>query len=171
MKRNIITICSIVMLTVMTAFTASAQKFGYVNSTQILAEHPGIKSADSELEAYQKQLVSKGESMVKSFETKYQAYVQEAQGGTLSQVQMQQKESQLAEEQKAIQNYEVEVQQKILKKREDLYKPVLDKINSTLEALGKENGYTMIFDSSAGGLLYAAEGEDITSLLKSKLGM
>ncbi len=153
------------------SFSANAQKFGYVNSTLILAEHPDIKSADSQLEAYQKQLISKGEQMVKDFESKYQSYMTQANGGTLSQVQMQQKETELATEQQQIQQYELEVQNNILKKREELYKPVLDKINSVLEALGKDGGYTMIFDSSAGGLLYASEAEDVTPQLRSKLGM
>ncbi len=151
--------------------TVSAQKFGYVNSTQILAEHPDIKAADTELEAYQKQLIAKGEQMVKDFEKKYTDYMAQANGGTLSQVQMQQKETELGTEQQEIQQYEVEVQNKLLQKRQELYAPVLNKINSILESLGKEGGYTMIFDSSTGGLLHADESEDITTILKQKLGM
>lgn len=171
MRISIIKSLSLCFILAVSIQSISAQKFGYVNSTQILAEHPEIKAADTELEAYQKQLVAKGEQMVKSFEQKYTDYMTQANGGTLSQVQMQQKETELGTEQQAIQQYEVEVQNKLLQKRQELYAPVLNKINSILESLGKEGGYTMIFDSSTGGLLHADESEDVTTLLRQKLGM
>lgn len=153
------------------AISVNAQKFGYLNSAQLLAELPEVKSADTQLETYQKQLMSSGESMVKKLETKYQAYAKEAQEGLLSQVEMQKKEQELSEEQQKIQAYEVEVQQKILSKREELYKPILDKVKVALEGIGKEEGYTMIFDSSAGTILHANDSENLMSKVKSKLGM
>ncbi len=156
---------------IMSAVSMNAQKFGYLNSAQLLAELPAVKSADSELETYQKQLMTNGESMVKKLETKYQAYAKEAQEGMLSQVQMQQKEAELGQEQQKIQAYEVEVQNKILTKREELYKPILDKVKVALEAIGKEEGYTMIFDSSAGTILHANESENLMTKVKSRLGI
>lgn len=153
------------------SLSAQAQKFGYVNSTLILSELPAIKAADSELEAYQKQLISKGEGMVSSFEKKYKTYAEQAQAGTLSSVQMQQKEQELATEQQSIQAYELEMQQKLLQKRETLYQPILDNVNSELTKMGDEGGYTMIFDSSTGGILHAAESNDLTASLKSRLGL
>jgi len=104
----------LLLLVFITATTSlSAQKFGYLNSAQLLTELPEVKAADSELQAYQQQLVSAGETMVKSFETKYQKYSTDAQSGEFSPVQVQQKEAELAEEQKKIQEYEVEVTNKI----------------------------------------------------------
>ncbi|MBT8189484.1 MAG: OmpH family outer membrane protein [Saprospiraceae bacterium] len=153
------------------AISMNAQKFGYLNSALLLSELPEVKAADSDLEAYQKQLVTSGESMVKTFEEKYQRYVQEANEGVLSQVQMQQKEAELGQEQQKIQQYEVEVQQKILQKREELYQPILDKVKVALEAIGNEQGYTMIFDASGGVLLHAKESEDVMPLVKAKLGL
>ena len=148
-----------------------AQKFGYINSAELLAELPAVKSADSQLETYQKQLMSSGESMVKKLETKFQAYSKEAQEGMLSQVQMQKKEEELAAEQQKIQQYEVEVQNKILAKREELYKPILDKVKVAIENVGKEQGYTMIFDSSAGTILHANDSENLMTAVRAKMGM
>ena len=152
------------------SFGVQAQKFGYINSQQLLLESPDIKSADAQLEALQKDLVGKGEAMVKDFEAKYQAYVTEANTGVLSQVQMQQKEGVLAAAQQEIQKYEVQVQNQILEKREVLYKPILDKIKNALDVYAKENGYTMVFDSSAGSILYAPPGDDLLQAMKTKLG-
>lgn len=171
MRKSIMNMACIAGLICLMGFSAQAQKFGYVNSTLILSELPAIKSADSELEAYQKQLVSKGETMVSSFEQKYKSYAEQAQAGTLSSVQMQQKEQELATEQQSIQAYELEIQNKLLKKREDLYQPILDNVNKVLTAMGDEGGYTMIFDSSTGGILHAAESNDLTEALRAKLGI
>ncbi len=171
MRKSIMNIACIAGLICMMSFSTQAQKFGYVNSTLILSELPAIKSADSELEAYQKQLISKGETMVTSFEQKYRTLSEQAQAGTLSTVQMQAKEQELAAEQQAIQAYEVEMQTKILQKRETLYQPILDNVNKELIAMGDEGGYTMIFDSSTGAILHAAEANDLTSALKSRLGI
>ena len=148
-----------------------AQKFGYINSAELLAEVPAVKAADSELETYQAQLVKSGEEMVKKLEAKFQAYSREAQEGLLSQVQMQKKEEELGIEQQKIQKYELEVQNKILAKREELYKPILDKVKVTIENVGKENGYTMIFDTSTGTILHANDGDNVMALVKAKMGM
>lgn len=153
------------------AFSVNAQKFGYINSNILLSELPEVKAADSELETYQKQLMSSGESMVKAFESKYQEYAKQAAEGLLSKVQMQEKEGELGLEQQKIQQYEVEVQQKIIKKREELYQPILDRVKKAIEQVGSENGYTMIFDSSGGTILHANDSDDVMSKVKSKLGM
>ena len=156
---------------ILMATSVNAQKFGYINSALLLAELPEVKVADSQLETYQKQLMSAGETMVKSFETKYSQYAKEAADGLLSKVQMQEKEGELGQEQQKIQAYEVEVQQKILTKREELYQPILDKVKLAIENVGNENGYTMIFDASGGVLLHANANDDVMTLVKTKLGI
>jgi len=152
-------------------YTMQAQKFGYVNSQQLLVQSPEVKAADAQLSTYQSELIAKGETMVKSFEANYKKYVDIVNLGTLSKVEMAQREGDLAKEQQAIQQYEVEVQQKLVTKRETLYKPILDKMKTTLDQIGTEMGYTMIFDSSAGGLLHAVEADDVMPILKQRLGM
>ena len=149
-----------------------AQKFGHMNSQLLLVEMPEVKSADSQLETYQKQLLAKGEQMVQSFQTKYQAYEQEAQSGKLSPLQMQTKESELQKELEAIQAYEQDVQNKLATKRAELYQPLLDRVKAVIDKIGKENGYTMIFDTSvAGTIVFAEETEDVTAMVKAQLGM
>lgn len=149
---------------------STAQKFGYLNSQQLLAESPDVAAADKKLETYQKQLVEKGKTMVSGFEAEYKAYMADANAGKLSKVVMQQKEEALAKKQEAIQKYELEVQQKLMTKRESLYKPILDKMQKAIDALGAEEKYTMIFDTSTGVLLHALDSEDVTAKIKSRLG-
>lgn len=170
MKKVIYTL-SLVLIFLVSANSLNAQKFGYVNSIQLLSELPEIASADEAILAYQETLVSKGEAMVQAFEASYQTYMTEAQSGTLTAIQQQQKEGDLTVAQQDIQKYEYEVQNLIAQKREELYAPILDKVRTAIEEVGKSNGYTMIFDSSVGGILSADDTEDLGALVKTKLGL
>ncbi len=156
---------------ILSATFIQAQKFGYLNSSQLLAELPSVREADSQLEVYQKQLISAGENMVKQFQANLEAYNKDVNEGVLSQIQMKDRETKLATEQQNIQNYEIEVQQKITKKREELYQPILDKVRNAVTELGTSEGYTMIFDSSAGAILHANDSENVMDKVKAKLGL
>jgi outer membrane protein len=172
MKKHIKHISLALFMALLTLPSLNAQKFGHLNSRVLLMEMPEIKSADSQLETYQKQLMTKGEGMVKKFEAKYNTYVTAANEGTLSALEMQKKESELKSEQTAIQEYELEMQDLLGKKREQLYKPLLDKVKLAIEKIGKDNGYTMIFDTSvAGAIVHAETSEDIMNLVKKELGL
>ncbi len=159
------------LLVLCITLTLSAQKFGYVNSSQVLLAMPDVKTADSKLESYQKDIFTKGEQMVKKFETNYNAYLAEMNSGELSQVQMQQKEAVLTSEQQAIQRYEEEVQELLANKKQELYQPILNRVQNEITNLGKELGYTMIFDTSMGGVVFAKEADDLFPALKKRLGI
>ena len=153
-------------------FSAStiAQKFAHINSQQLLVDSPLVKTADSQLQTFQEGLITKGQDMVKAFEADYKKYVADVDAGSLNKIQMGQREAELGKTQEAIQKYELEVQQKIAAKREELYKPILDKAKVAIDAIGKEGNYTMIFDTGTNGLLFALETEDILPQVKAKLG-
>lgn len=156
---------------VVVTISSYGQKFGYVNSQELLLSLVEVKAADNELETFQKQLMAVGQQKVAEFEAEYKKYNEDAQKGILSQVQMQTKEGELAKKQQEIQQYEVEIQNKLGQKREELYKPILDKVKSAIDTYGKENGYTMIFDSSAGAILHAVDTDNLIAPLKAKLGV
>lgn len=164
------TIITFILAAFVMASTSFAQKFGHINSQQLLAGSPLVQEADVTLKTFQDDLISKGKAMVTKFEASYNKYVKEVDAGGLSKVQMGQREAELGATQQAIQKYEVEVQQKIGKKREELYKPILDKAKIAIDEIGKEGSYTMIFDTGGNALLFAVEGEDLLAKVKAKLG-
>ncbi|MEM9548111.1 MAG: OmpH family outer membrane protein [Bacteroidota bacterium] len=164
------TFLSFLLVALFFSSTGIAQKFAHINSQQLLVDSPLVKTADEQLQTFQNGLISKGQDMVKAFETDYQSYVAEVDAGSLNKIQMGQREAELTKTQEAIQKYEVEVQQKIAAKREELYKPILDKAKVAIDAIGKEGNYTMIFDTGTNGLLFAVESEDILAQVKAKLG-
>jgi len=149
----------------------NAQKFGYINSTELLLSHPDVKSADSKLQDYQTQLLKAGQKMATEFQKHYEAYVKDANSGTISKIEMQKREGVLSQEQNKIREYEIEMQQKLVKKREEVYKPILDKIQEAINMVGKENSYTFIFDSGTGGVLHAQDSKNVINLVKAKLGI
>ena len=146
-----------------------AQKFGYVNSALILSEMPEIKQADSNLEALQKQLMKKGEGMVQLFQKDYAEIQQKVAKGELSPVQQEEQAKNLESRQLEIQKFEQEMQEQMVAKREELYKPIYDKVNEAIKQVAKEGGYQMIFDAAT--ILYGEEGADVSNLVKTKLGI
>lgn len=152
--------------------SAFSQKFGYVHTGELLAALPEVAQADTDLEAFQNELVSQGQAMVTEFETAYRAYMEAANSGALSKVQMAEREGILSQEQEKIANYEKEVQLKVLQKREELLQPILEKIDGAIQDIGQEGGYTFIFDAGMqGAMLYAPESENLIDVVKAKLGL
>ena len=154
---------------VFTTQVASAQKIGYLNSVQLLSEHPKVKAADSELEALQKQLSNKIQLKVDALRKRYAELVQQNEAQTIAPKQFQDQMGQLEQEQLGLQQEEQTLQEQLLQKREELYQPILDEINGVIATVSKENGYTYVLDQSAGAILYADESNDISSLIRAKL--
>ena len=148
-----------------------SQKFGYCNSTALLAQIPEVKAADSDLQAFQTQLTKKGQERVKALQDNAALLKQKQDAGTISPKDYEDQSAKLQAEQADIAKYQEEVYQKLAKKREELYKPLLDKVNKAMTDVATENGFALVFDSSTQILLYAHESLDVTSLVKTKLGI
>jgi len=149
--------------------TASAQKFGYVNSAEILAELPAMKAAESNLEGLQKQLQKKGQAMVQNFETDYRALQEKAQAGELTPKAQQEEASKLEVRQKQIGEFEQQMVADLQKKRAELLEPIYKSVNDAIAAVAKEKGYQFIFDQQV--LLFGEETADVSADVKAKLGL
>lgn len=149
----------------------SAQKYGHINSQAILLDMPDIKAADADLQAYQNQLMKVGEDKVKKFEADYQALVQKVNNGEMAPVQIKSEEARLAGVQQEIRQYEVEMQSKVAEKREKLYAPIFDKVDTVIKEIGDAGEFTMIFDTSGGAILFVDDSVDITAQVRAKLGI
>lgn len=153
------------------SLAVSAQKFGYTNSVALLSQLPEVKQADSDLKAFQTQLTKKGQEMVAELQQKAEALQRKQDQGTISPKDYETQGAKLQAEQDSIGKYEQEVYAKMSEKREELFKPILDKVNKAMMDVAKENGYLLVFDTSTQVLLYADETLDVTALVKAKLGI
>ena len=77
--------------------------------------------------------------MVKDFEQRYQQVSTQYNAGELSQIQLQQVESELNAERQKIAEYEQQISQQLAEKREQLYKPILDKVKTVLKDIIDQN--------------------------------
>ena len=164
------TICKVLFLLIL-PFLSFSQKFGYVNTQEILAKMTDVKIANIQLDAYEKELATKGEEMMLKFENQYKLYMNEVNAGQLSKIQMAAKEEELIKKQEEIKKYEQEAEMMMEKKRQELYEPILEKIRTEIDNLGKEGNYTMIFDSAQCLLLHAVESENLIGIIKNRLGI
>lgn len=151
--------------------TTYAQKFGYLNSQNLLAEYPAVKNADKELQTYQEQLSKDFEAKAKALEAKFAQYVADAQGGKVPAAEAQATEASLQKERNDILQLEQKLAGDVAKKRQDLLAPILRKVDDAIREVGKENGFQFIFDESMGAILFDANAEDVMPLVKAKLGL
>ena len=153
------------------AISVQAQKFGYINSQELISQLPEVKEANSKIETLKKQLQKKGQDMIAELKTKYDALQKKQADGVLSPIEIETEAGLLREEEAKLGTFEQTSQQKILEKSEELLSPIQTKINNAIKEVATDNGYTYIFDSSMGLVLYADPGTDVTSLVKLKLGL
>lgn len=149
------------------SLTLKAQKVGYVNSQQIIAELPEVKVANSDIEALKAQLLKKGQEMVKALQAKGQKLEQGR--NDMAPVKFEEEVAKLKKEEEEIKAFEEQSQFRIYQKTEQLLGPVQKKINEAIQAVAKENGYSYVFDEQGSNILYADEKSDISALVKAKL--
>jgi len=149
----------------------SAQKFGYINSQQLMQEIPEVKEANANIETFRTQLQRKGQDKVKALQAKYQALQAKQERGEIAPRLLEEEAAKLKQEETALLKFEQESQNKILKKSEDLLQPLMDKINTALKEVAAEQNYDYIFDYSTGFVLFADDSADVSHLIKAKLGI
>ncbi len=168
--KNLLTIAFIALLG-FSSGAVQAQKLGYINSQEILTAHPKVKAANSELEGLEQQLSNRLITKEEGIQKKYESLRAKEQQGTITAKDFQEQMAKLQEEQFGLQQESQQLQEQLIKKREELFQPILDEINNAITAVAKEKSYTYIFDQAAGFLLYADESENCGGLVKQKLGL
>ncbi len=158
-----------ILLVLGIAQAAAAQKFGYVNSAFILSEMPDLKQAEASLEALQTQLQKKGQTMVEKLQADYAVVQQKMERGELSPKQQETEAARLKAAEEELGKYEQDMVKQLQDKRNELLQPIYDKVNKAIADVAKENGFQFVFDQ--GVLLYADESQDVSALVKGKLGI
>ncbi len=170
MKKFALTLAAGLLTTVSSfAIGEVGIKLGYINSQELLSVMPEMTKADGDLKTYAKQYQDQLEAMGKEFEKKGTDY--QATEKTMSDAVKTVKQKELQDLEVRIRDYQQSAQEKIGKKKEDLYKPILEKADKAIKDVAKEKGYSYVFDASGGSLLYANETDNLLPLVKTKLGI
>ena len=160
-----------VLLILVAAGSMQAQtlKFGHINSTQLLSLMPETKVADSTLQKFGTSL----ESQLKTMTNEYQSKVSEfrANEATMAEPIKEMKAKEINDLEQRIQDFQDSAQQSLQKKKEEIYTPIIKKAEDAIKGIAKEKGYSYIFDTSVGVVLFAQESDDILPQVKTKLGL
>lgn len=163
--KHLITLC---LLVAGISFGAQAQKFGHLDAQQLLLNLPERAEAQVKIENAAKEYETEMVRMQTELQSKYGEYQEKA--ATWPDAIRQQKERELQALDAGLQEFAQTVQVDLSSMEESLLTPMIQRVQVAIEEVGKEHGYTYIFDSSIGATLYNG-GEDVSGLVKTKLGI
>lgn len=159
-----------VALFVLSGVANAQMKIAYVNSAEILESMPESAKVKTNLEAYYNELQTQLQTMLTEYSNKVQDY--EANQASLSNLVKQSKEKEIVDMENRIQQFRANAEEEMAKKQEELLKPVLDKVQNAINAVGKEKGYTYIIDNAGGTIVYlGADAIDASMDVKAKLNV
>lgn len=146
-------------------------KFGHINSDQLIQALPEFDSATVKLEKFRKDLVNALELMSVELNNKSDAYNKESKN--LTDIVKQTKEQELVDMNRRIQEFQTNAQTQLQDKQTELFQPIYVKVDKAIKDVGKENGFTYLFDVAKGSLLYFDETKstNVLPLAKAKLGI
>ncbi len=152
------------------SFCAIAQnKFGHLDSQELLLLMPERKAAENSIADFAKTL----ESQLSAMSAEYQQGLQEYQENeaTYNDLVRKDKEAEILGLQQRIQTFQQDAQQSLAAKEQELLEPILSKARKAIQEVAQEGNYTYIFDKTGGTILYANDSENILPLVKKKLGL
>lgn len=168
--KNMIKLVAVVAF-LLTAMGVSAQvKLGHIETQKLIQAMPEMAAARKTMETKQAEIEKELTNMQEQFKVKLDEYSKN--GKTMSDVIRASKEQELQELQQRIQSFQQIAMDNLEKTQAELMQPIMDKALNAIKAVGKENGFTYIFDMSQGGILFNADNtEDVLPLVKKKLGL
>ncbi len=151
---------------------AFAQKFAYVDTQYILDNIPEYQMAKTQLEELSKKWQKEIEDKLTEIDKMYRAYQTDAV--LLPADIKRQREEEITQKEREVKNLQKKRFGKdgdLFKKRQELIKPIQDKIFNAIQEMAEERGYSVIFDRAANAsILYANERFDKSDAILSKLG-
>lgn len=169
----------IFLLLTLFAFMASLQaqdvKIGYTSAYLILPHVPEYKKAQDSLKKTETALTNQLMEKQNDFQAKYEKFEADRQSGNAIPVLLQTRASELQKMQQEIEQERELYGQELQKMQANLQTPILKKVKTAIEEVGKENGYTFILSSQDGmgqdNFLFSTDKIDVTLLVLNKLGI
>ncbi len=149
-------------------------KIGWTNIDHILQSLPDSREIQTKLSTERAQYEKLFNEKLAEAQKLAEDYQKNA--ATMSEVIRKDKEKVLQNKQQELQELQQNAEAAIQTKQQELLSPVMDKIQTAIEAVAKELGYTYILNSDAGYgttpvLLVAPDADNITELVLKKLGV
>ncbi|MBC8344095.1 MAG: OmpH family outer membrane protein [Bacteroidetes bacterium] len=161
----------IAVILIFSAIGVSAQnlKIGHINTSELLTTLPEVEAAKESLQTYQKELEAQVDVLVTEYRKKIETYEQMAANWTNAV--KKDKETEIVQLEERIKVFQEEATNELSEKEKELLQPILDRVKAAVEEVAKEKNYDYILDTSAGSVLFSKDSDDITPLVKKKLGL
>jgi|TARA_B100000700_G_scaffold311028_1_gene392326 outer membrane protein len=150
MKKMKKIILIMILSTSVLSFNTYAQKFAYIDTDYILNKIPDFKQAQDKLDNISTQWQKEIEQKYSEIDKMYRSYQQEKV--LLTEKMQRNREDLILEKEKEAKN----MQQKyfgpegdLYSKRQELIRPIQDKIYDAVQQLASNNKYQIVFDSSS----------------------
>lgn len=157
--KKIIFVLAIVALT---AFSVKAQKIGYVDTDYILTSIPEYKAAQGEIDKLSVDWQKEIEAKYTEIDKLYKAY--QADAILLTDDMKKKRQNEIVNKEKEVKELQKQrfgVDGELFKKRQELVKPIQDKVFSSVKAVADKGAYSIIFDKSSDlTMLYASSKLD-----------
>jgi len=159
----------IVLLFASNLIFSQTLKIGHINSSKVLELMPEVKTAKTQLEAVQKEYEAQLDVLITEYRTKLEDY--QAKSATMTAILKKDKETEIVQLENRIKAFQEDAAEDMQTKEMELMKPILEKLQNVITEVAKENKYDYILDTAGGTVLYSKDGDDITALVKKKLGI
>ena len=158
----------ILMLALALPMLASAQKLGHINSQELLASMPELKTMQAKLDTLANQYELQFANMQEEFNKKVVDFQQSQ--ATMTDGVRQFRQQELAEMEQRIQLFSQTAQKDIQAKQQEYFQPVQKKMLDAIKKVAAAQGCTYVFDAAT--LLYVADDAlDLMPLVKKELGI
>lgn len=168
MKKTLITLAAVII----TALTASAQKFALVDMEYVLSNLPAYEMANEQLNQVSQRWQKEVEAKSAEAETMYKNY--QAQMVFLTDEQKKQNEEAIVAKEKEameLRNKYFGPDGELYKKRQSLMQPIQEDIYNAVKAVAEQRGYQCIFDrASSSDIIFASPRIDISNEVLERLG-
>ena len=148
-----------------------AQKFGYVNSSELIQLMPEFAKAQQKMEDLEKTYTAEFNAMRTELEKKCTEF-EKLQQDSVPESILKRRYEELLQMEQRLQQFGQEVQQKLAMAEQEEMLAIQTKLREALEAVGRDGGYVCIYDLS-GGMPYVSKTlcEDVTMKIRTKLGI
>lgn len=162
---------TLAVVLVMSASSLFAQKFGRINTGEIIGAMPEMKEMQTNLEAFGKTLQESIEAINVEYTTKLQDY--QKNYNTLPEATREMKAKDLQDLMTRREQYQQAAQQDYEKKYNELMAPVIEKAKKAIDKVSAAGAFLFVFDTSTGSLAYFDETNltDIAPQVKQELGI
>jgi outer membrane protein len=150
MKTKVIKRISLAAVFAATMLTASAQKFAYVDSQYILSKIPDYKAAQDQINQISIEWQKEIEGKYSEIDQLYKAY--KADEVLLTDEMKQKRQAEIDQKEQAVKDLQKQhfgVNGDLFKKRQELVKPIQDKVFNAVQDLAQKDNLAIIFDKSS----------------------